>query len=105
MPAKTTARRVRAEEPNAAPTPPAAPPAPTPISLPVPQGWWKALALLLAFGAPGAGALLALLYWSAPAGAGKGFSRWCLGLSALGLLMSGATDAFHAGGDWLIQPY
>jgi hypothetical protein len=74
------------------------------VSLPVPQGVWKLLALALAFTSPAAGALLALLYWAAPAGSGRGFSRWCLGLAALGVLLSGAADAVH-GGDWLIQPY
>jgi|GEM_PF-6692592 hypothetical protein len=102
MPAKAPARRVRAME--AAP-PAAAEPAFAPISLPRPLGYWKALALLLAFSAPAVGALLALLYWSAPAGAGRGFSRWCLGLATLGCLLAGAADAFHGGGDWLIQPY
>jgi hypothetical protein len=106
MPAKAPAPRARAI-PAALPaeTDPRALQPAAALALPRPLGWWKALALLLAFSAPAAGALLALLYWSAPAGAGRGFSRWCLGLAALGWLLAGATDAFHGGGDWLIQPY
>jgi len=103
MPAKAPARRPRAAQAPAAA--PAAPPAPAPQSgLPRPQGPWKFLALALAFFSPAAGALLALLYWSSPAGAGRGFSRWCLALAALGLVLFGAADGFH-GGESLIQPY
>ncbi|HTB33419.1 MAG TPA: hypothetical protein VK842_01025 [bacterium] len=101
MPAKAPARRSRGAQaaPEAAPQP-----APVMAALPEPAGLWKFLALLLAFCSPGAGGLLALLYWAAPAGPARRFSRWCLALAALGCLLSGAADSFR-GGESLIQPY
>jgi hypothetical protein len=78
------------------------------VLLPLPAGWWKGLALVLAFFQPPVGLLLGLLYWRAPEpGVGR-FARICLVLAALGLLLTGGQDAFRAGlesGERFIQPY
>lgn len=115
MPVKpASARRKAPSAPLALPAPPqtAAPvvdaaPAASP-SLPDAHGWWRALALALAFVAPPAGALLALLYWRSPAGPNRRFGRWCLALAVAGWLLGALFDAVHSGwqsGEWAIQPY
>ena len=111
MPVKAPARRrpAPAAQPTAVPAAAASVVAPSvaPLHLPRPEGWWRSLALVLAFFEPAAGLLLALLYWRLEEPAVKRFSRWCLAVAILGALLSMALCAAKGGldGGGMIQPY
>lgn len=108
--AKPQPRSAAVPAPAAAPTVPVLPPA-APLTLPQPTGAWNVLALLLSLFRPGAGVMLALLYWRSPEGPARRFSRWCLVLALIGAALAALValgDHFmHLGldGDRFIQPY
>jgi hypothetical protein len=67
------------------------------VTLPYPLGWWRALGYGLALFEPCLGFTLCLLYWLGPDRRSRRFSRWCLALALLGLLLGWFAAAVWAG--------
>lgn len=99
MPPKRSSRSVAAIQAPPAPLPEA----PAPITLPRPEGLWKALAYLAAFLQPALGLAFAFFYWRVAR-----FGKICLALAIVGMILSAGGEAMQdglKGGEWFIQPY